>query len=523
MSIVAQVEGEVLPEGAVDGLSGGAVDGVATTLTEKILMPAVDWTAIAPSTILVTGALVLLVLASLFRHSKWISGTYVWVTLGTVAAAAFSAWRQWIRIRPGSFTALADAVKIDGFAVFITVSICCALALAALVVDGYLKREQLEGPEVFVLMMLSAAGGIIMASSNDLIVLFLGLEILSIALYVLAGSHLRRAESQEAALKYFVLGGFSSALFLYGIALTYGATGSTNLGKIGSYLSENVVLKNGLLTAGLALLLVGMAFKVAAVPFHLWTPDVYQGSPSPVAGFMAAAAKAAGFAALLRVLLTALGTLESDWRPIVWVLAIITMVIGSILTIVQTDVKRTLAYSSISHAGFIMIGLHAASTKGVSASLFYVLTYTFVVLGTFAVVTIIGRRGDAAHSLSSYEGLGKKAPVLALALTLFLLGQAGIPMTSGFVAKFGVLSAAVDVKSYAIAIVAMLASVISGFAYLRVIVKMYFAGDGEETPADAYAVPVGTKIAIAIAAAFTLFAGVAPQALLTFAEKAILR
>jgi NADH-quinone oxidoreductase subunit N len=199
------------------------------------------------------------------------------------------------------------------------------------------------------------------------------------------------------------------------------------------------------------------------------------------------------------------------------------MVIGSILTIVQTDVKRTLAYSSISHAGFIMIGLHAASTKGVSASLFYLLTYTFVVLGTFAVVTIIGRRGDAAHSLSSYEGLGKKAPVLAIALTLFLLGQAGIPMTSGFVAKFGVLSAAVDGKSYAIAIVAMLASVISGFAYLRIIVKMYFNGDGEETPAGAYAVPVGTKVAIAIAAAFTLFAGVAPQALLTFAEKAILR
>jgi NADH-quinone oxidoreductase subunit N len=506
MSIFAQAGDEII-EPAVDG--GLAGTGAAA---EKLLMPAVDWTAIAPSTILVTGALVLLLLASLFRHSKWISGTYVWVTLGTVAAAAFSAWRQWIRIRPGSFTALADAVKVDGFAVFITVSICCALALAALVVDGYLKREQLEGPEVFVLMMLSAAGGIIMASSNDLIVLFLGLEILSIALYVLAGSHLRRAESQEAALKY-----------LYGIALTYGATGSTNLGKIGNYLSENVVLKNGLLTAGLALLLVGMAFKVAAVPFHLWTPDVYQGSPSPVAGFMAAAAKAAGFAALLRVLLTALGTLESDWRPIVWVLAIITMVIGSILTIVQTDVKRTLAYSSISHAGFIMIGLHAASTKGVSASLFYLLTYTFVVLGTFAVVTIIGRRGDAAHSLSSYEGLGRKAPVLAIALTLFLLGQAGIPMTSGFVAKFGVLSAAVDGKSYAIAIVAMLASVISGFAYLRVIVKMYFNGDGEETPAGAYAVPVGTKVAIAIAAAFTLFAGVAPQALLTFAEKAILR
>jgi NADH-quinone oxidoreductase subunit N len=516
MSVFAQVEGESLPVDAVD-------DVVSEAVVEKLLMPVVDWTAIAPSTILVTGALVLLVLASLFRHSKWIAGTYLWVTLGTVATAAFAAWRQWIRIRPGSFTAIAEAVKVDGFAVFLTVSICCALALAVLIVDSYLKREQLEGPEVFVLMMLSASGGIIMASANDFIVLFLGLEILSIALYVLAGSHLRRAESQEAALKYFVLGGFSSAIFLYGIALTYGATGSTNFDKIGSYLADNVVLNNGLLTAGLALLIVGMAFKVAAVPFQMWTPDVYQGSPSPVAGFMAAAAKAAGFAALLRVLLTALGSRETDWRPIVWVLAILTMVIGSILTIVQTDVKRTLAYSSISHAGFIMVGLYAASTAGVSSVLFYLLTYTFVVLGTFAVVTIVGRKGDGEHSLSAYEGLGRKAPVLALAMTLFLLGQAGIPMTSGFIAKFGVLSAAVDVKSYSLAIVAMLASVVSGFAYLRVIVKMYFAGDGDDTPAGAYAIPLGTKVAIAVAAAFTLFAGVAPQALLTFAEKALLR
>ena len=516
MSIFTQVEGESLPVDAVEGL-------VSEAVVEKLLMPVVDWTGIAPSTILVTGALLLLVLASLFRHSKWINGTYLWVTLGTVATAAFAAWRQWIRIRPGSFTAIADAVKVDGFAVFVTLSICCALGLAVLIVDNYLKREQLEGPEVYVLMMLSASGGIIMASANDFIVLFLGLEILSIALYVLAGSHLRRAESQEAALKYFVLGGFSSAIFLYGIALTYGATGSTNFDKIGSYLADNVVLNNGLLTAGLALLLVGMGFKVAAVPFQMWTPDVYQGSPSPVAGFMAAAAKAAGFAALLRVLLTALGSRETDWRPIVWVLAILTMVIGSILTIVQTDVKRTLAYSSISHAGFIMIGLYAASTKGVASVLFYLLTYTFVVLGTFAVVTIVGRKGDSAHGLSAYEGLGKKAPVLALALTLFLLGQAGIPMTSGFIAKFGVLSAAVDVKSYSLAIVAMMASVVSGFAYLRIIVKMYFAGDGEDAPAGAYAVPMGTKVALAVSAAFTLFAGVAPQALLTFAEKAILR
>jgi NADH-quinone oxidoreductase subunit N len=491
---------------------------------EPLAMPVVDWTAVAPSTILITGALILLTLSAIARHTKWIHGVYVWGTLGTVAVASFGAWRQWIRIRSGAFTAIADAVNVDGFSVFVTISICCALALAVLVVDGYLKREQLEGPEVYVLMMLSAAGGVIMGSANDLIVLFLGLEILSIALYVLAGSHLRRAESQEASLKYFVLGAFSSAVFLYGAALVYGATGSTNFNNIITFLNENIIFKNGLLTAGLAMLLVGMAFKIAAVPFHLWTPDVYQGSPSPITGFMAASAKAAGFAALLRVMLSALGTRSLDWRPIVWALAILTMVVGSILAVVQTDVKRTLAYSSISHAGFILIGLQAANSEGLAGSLFYLLTYTFVVLGTFAVVTVIGRRGDAGHEIDAYSGLGERAPVLAIALTLFLLAQAGIPMTSGFIAKFGVIRAAVDVKSYAIAIVAMFASVVSGFVYLRLIVNMYMREPGELTPAvGTLSIPVGTRFAILIAAAFTLFAGVAPQAILNFAEKALLR
>jgi NADH-quinone oxidoreductase subunit N len=498
----------------------------AAASTEPIAAPVIDWTAIAPATILVTGALLLLTIAALARHTKWVHGIYLWFTLGTAAVASFSAWRQWLRMRPTGrgFTAIADAVNVDGFSVFVSIAICCAVALAALIVDGYLKREQLQGPEVFVLMMLSSAGGIVMGSANDLIVLFLGLEILSIALYVLAGSHLRRAESQEAALKYFVLGAFSSAVFLYGAALTYGATGSTNFTEIAAYLQASIVFKNVLLVAGVALLLVGMAFKVAAVPFHLWTPDVYQGSPSPVTGFMAAAAKASGFAALLRVLLTALVSRSSDWRPIVWVLSILTMLIGSVLAVVQTDIKRMLAYSSISHAGFILVGVQAASDTGVAGSLFYLLTYTFVVLGTFAIISVVGQRGDAGHDIEAYRGLGKRSGVLALALTLFLLAQAGIPMTSGFIAKFGVIRAAVDVRSYVIAIVAMLASVISGFVYLRIIVNMYMKEPGDKSPAErSLHVPFGTAVVIFIAAAVTLFAGVAPQALLNFASKALLK
>ena len=497
---------------------------VQDLIPEKFQMPVVDWTAVAPATVLIFGAFLLLVIGSLARHSKWIHGTYVWFTTATTLVAGFAAWRQWIRIRKGGFTAIADAVNVDGFTVFVTVVICSALALAVLVADGYLRREDLEGPEFYVLAMLSASGGIIMAGANDLVVLFLGLEILSIALYVLAGSHLRRVESQEAALKYFVLGSFSSAIFLYGIALVYGATGSTNLNDIAAYLAENVILRNGLLSGGLAFLLVGLGFKIAAVPFHMWTPDVYQGSPSPVTGFMAAAAKAAGFAGLLRLLLTAMNTRSVDWRPIVWMLAIASMVVGSILAVVQTDVKRVLAYSSISHSGFILIGLQAATNEGMSGSLFYLLTYTFVVLGTFAVVTVVGRRGDGSHDIESYKGLGERAPVLALAFTLFLLAQAGIPMTSGFVAKFGVLRAAVDVHSYAIAIVAMLASVISGYAYLRLMVQMYMHDPVESTPAaGSLVIPIGTRVALVAAAGFTLFAGVAPQVLLDFADRAFLR
>ena len=252
-------------------------------------------------------------------------------------------------------------------------------------------------------MMLSASGGVLMAKANDLILIFLGLEVLSIALYVLAGYHQRREQSREAAIKYFVLGSFSSAFFLYGVALTYGSTGSTNLAFIADFLSTQMVT-GGVLLGGFAFLLVGLGFKVAAVPFHMWTPDVYQGAPTPVTGFMAAAAKAAGFAALLRIFYSAFGTESLDWRPIVWVLAVLSMVVGSVLAVVQTDVKRMLAYSSISHAGYVLIGLQAANDRGIAGSLFYLLAYTFLIAGSFATVAIVSRRGDLPHRARRLPG-----------------------------------------------------------------------------------------------------------------------
>src|SRR3954453_17350809 len=268
--------------------------------------------------------------------------------------------------------------------------------------------------------MLSASGGMFMAAANDLLVLFLGLEILSIALYVLAAFHRRRAESGEAGMKYFILGGFASALFLYGVALVYGGTGSTNMQEIASFLADNFVRNQGLLLAGMTLLIVGLGFKVAAVPFHAWTPDVYQGSPTPATGFMAAAAKAAGFAGLLRLFFSTFQDLRFDWQPIIWVLAALTVLTGSILALVQTDIKRMLAYSSISHAGYVLIGLQGATTKGLAGSLYYLLAYTFMVLGSFAVVTVVGRKGDNDHNISAYRGLASRRPLLAMVFTVLL-------------------------------------------------------------------------------------------------------
>ena len=373
-------------------------------------------------------------------------------------------------------------------------------------------------------MLLSATGAIVMASANDLIVLFLGLETLSIALYVLAATDLRRRESQEAAIKYFVLGGMSSAFLLYGIALVYGATGSTNLVTIEQFLTNNVLLENGLMLAGLALLLVGLGFKVAAVPFHSWVPDVYQGSPTPITGFMASAAKAAAFAALLRVFVVAFETYQYDWTPVVWVLAVLSMVVGSVLAVIQTDVKRMLAYSSISHAGFILVGVQAASAQGTAAALFYLLAYTFMVLGSFAIVALVGPASDGSHDISTFRGLSSRRPALAFTFTVFLLAQAGVPLTSGFFAKFYVhRGGRVDAESYALGVIAMVSAVIAAFLYLRVIVAMYLSEpEGEVAPAGPkVGVPGTAALGLAVAFAFTIVVGIAPSAVIDFARDAV--
>jgi NADH-quinone oxidoreductase subunit N len=435
--------------------------------------PHIDYLSILPVLIMLGGAVLLVTVSSLVRPVLKV-GAGTAVASATSVAALVAALFQWHEVSVhGARVTVAGAVAYDGFSVFVQMVVAIAMLLTALIGDGYLRREGVEGPEFHVLAMLSASGAMLMGSANDLIVIFLGLEILSIALYVLAAFNHKRAESGEAALKYFVLGGFSSAVFVYGIALVYGATGSTNLPQIADYLANNVVASNGVLLAGIALLLVGFGFKVAAVPFHMWTPDVYQGSPSPVTGFMAAIAKAGAFAALLRVFVSSFSTVRADWQPIVWGLAILSLVVGAVVALAQRDVKRMMAYSSINHAGFILLGVQAATDRGVAASLYYLFTYMFLVIGTFGVITVLARDGDTGHQIGDYRGLARRQPVLALAFATLLLAQAGAPFTTGFLAKFEVLSAAADAHSYALAVIAMLSAAVAAFFYLRLAVVMF--------------------------------------------------
>ena len=484
---------------------------LAAASNAPLLLPKIAYYSILPEIVLLGGAVLILATSSVMRRPMD-HNTATTMTVMTGLTALSLSLVQWSQVQGnGPHVAIDGAIVQDGFSAFIAVLVSSAVVLAALVGDGWMRREDTVGPELHVLMLASASGAVIMGQANDLIVVFLGLEIMSIALYVLAAMNAKRNESGEAALKYFVLGSFSSAVFLYGVSLVYGATGSTNLPQIADYLSRNVLLHNGLLLAGLSLLLVGFGFKVAAVPFHLWTPDVYQGAPSPVTGFMAAIAKAGGFAALLRVFVSSFGTLRADWQPVVWAIAFLTLLLGASVALVQRDIKRMLAYSSINHAGFILLGLQAATARGVEASLYYLFAYSIMVIGTFAVITVVGGPGDGAHDLGRYRGLASRQPWLAGALTVLLMAQAGIPFTTGFLAKLEVVEAAVKAHSTALAVIAMVTAVIAAFFYLRVILLMYssslgLAGAGGDdvseasVPTPAMSAAMGTAMATATSA-----------------------
>jgi NADH-quinone oxidoreductase subunit N len=387
--------------------------------------------------------------------------------------------------------------------------------------DRELLTDERVQTEVYPLATFAVGGMMLFVAANDLLVMFIALEVLSLPLYLICGlARRRRLLSQEAAVKYFLLGAFASAFFLYGLALVYGATGSIRLSEIRESVSTDGT--GTLLVLGLGLLIVGLMFKASVAPFHTWTPDVYQGAPTPVTAFMAACTKVAAFGAILRLLYVAFGTADWTWRPLVYGIAIVSMVVGAVLGLTQTDVKRMLAYSSIAHAGFLLtgvIGLGGGTGSGLSATLFYLLAYGLTTIGAFAVVTLV-RDGDGeATQLSQWAGLARRSPLTAGVMTFLLLALAGIPLTSGFTGKFAVFRAAIEVGAWPLAVVALVTSAIAGFFYLRLVVLMYFSAPAEDGPS--VGVPgLPTTIVLAVTVAATLVLGVVPGSVLDLADRA---
>ncbi|MFZ9628669.1 MAG: NADH-quinone oxidoreductase subunit N [Ilumatobacteraceae bacterium] len=489
--------------------------------------PSIDWFSLSPLLVLLGVAVLMLVVSAL--TPAWPRHLAALLTAGTAVAVGVLAVVLWHQVdREGAITLVSDAIHLDTVTLWVVLVVAIALLLAALISADYVDREGLEPAETYALFMLAAIGAITMAAANDLVVLFLGLETMSLALYVLVASHRRRSGGLEGGLKYFILGGFSSAFFLYGVALVYGATGTTNLGLVAQTFDAVIDLdrsNDAMVLAGVALLLVGLGFKVAAVPFHFWTPDVYQGAPTPVTAFMASAAKAAAFAAMLRVLVVGLGHYSTDYLPVLWVLALLTLLGGAVMGVVQTDVKRMLAFSSVSHAGFMLVGVVGAAHEpgalggsGARAVLVYTMVYAVLALGTFAAVTAVARTGDAATDLGAFRGLGRQRPVFALGVTVLLLAQAGVPLTSGFVAKFGVIESAVDHRSWVLAVLAMVSAVIAAYLYLRIMISMWVADEESGDAArEAVRIPRLLGLALAASVAFTLVVGFFPDPLLGIA------
>lgn len=506
-------------------------------MTDVLTTPDIDYLALLPMIVIaVAGVVGVLVEAFVPRGAR--RGLQLTIVFAALIAALV------LVVSNASVRVITGGLAIDGPGQFLqglilVVSIVAALLIAERNVDPAgdafaprasslpgseeereLARRGFAQTEVWPLMLFAVLGMMLFAVANDLLVMFIALEIMSLPLYVMvAMARRRRLLSQEAAMKYFVLGAFSSAFFIFGAALLYGYSASITLPAIADALTANPG-QSGLVVAGFALVVVGLLFKIGAVPFHQWVPDVYQGAPSPITGFMAAAVKVAAFGALLRFLYVAFGGTRWDWTPALWAVAIATMLLGSIVALTQTDIKRMLAYSSIAQAGFILVGVIATNPEGVAAVMFYLAAYGLATLGAFGVVSLVRERngGEATH-LSRWAGLGRRSPLLAGAFALFMLSFAGIPLTSGFIGKFAVFEAAIIADAAPLVIVGVIASIIAAFFYVRVIVLMYFADPGEDPPT--VAVPSAfTTLAISVAAAVTVVAGVLPQPILDLVERA---
>ncbi len=470
----------------------------------------VSWTALLPLTTLAVTCLVVLV-ADLFLRGPNRTALAFLGLLGLVGAslAAGSLWDV-------ETTTLAKAFVVDRYGLFFARLFFGATGVTLLMSVGFLQQTEIRTGDYYSLLMFSTVGMLLMAMAADLLVIFVGLEIMSICAYALAGMERSRERSNEAALKYFLLGAFASGFLLFGIALLYGATASTNLLDIHAAIEGHSLSADPLLAGGIALLLVGFGFKVAAVPFHLWTPDVYEGAPTSVTAFMAVGVKAAAFAAFGRIFLGTFGDPAPAWQALLWAIAVATMTVGNVTAVVQTNFKRMLAYSSIAHAGYLLIGIVVGGEAGGSALLFYLAVYAVMTLGAFAVAVAAGREGSQIETLDDLAGLGFRRPLLGAAMTVFMLSLAGIPPFAGFVGKLYLFRAAVDAGFVGLTVIGVLNSVVSVYYYAGVLVKMYMVDPGETVEASGrgYAIAV----ALVVTALATIGFGVAPSALLEAAR-----
>jgi len=477
-------------------------------------MQNVNFAAIMPSLVLSCCAMAILLVNVFLPRGK--SSLISWLSLGALVITGFFCLGAWNDPRFG----FAGHVALDNFATFFNFIFLIAAGLSILMSDGFLKREEFNVGEYYPLILFTTAGAMWMASGTDMMTIFLGLEVLSVSLYVLAGFLRNRVDSNEAGLKYFLLGAFSTGFLLYGIALIYGVTGTTNVADIGIYLGANPAeLSNPLTVAGMLLLSTGFLFKIAVAPFHMWTPDVYQGAPTPITAFMSAGPKAAAFAAFMRILTLGLGGLQDEWTSLLWILAVLTMTVGNVIAIYQTNLKRMLAYSSIAHAGYALVGIVAANEIGMSGILFYMLAYTFMNLGAFAVLVLAGKKGEENLTLEGFAGFGYKKPLLAVAMTIFLFSLMGVPPMAGFVGKFYIFSGAIKAGYIWLAVIAMLNSAVSLYYYLRVMVYMYFKESGEDF--GWVTMNVGAVVSIVLAIIGVLYLGILPEGIMEMAKSAI--
>jgi NADH-quinone oxidoreductase subunit N len=432
--------------------------------------PTIDFGALGPSLIL-TVAAILVLMVGLFVDERG-RGLLTGLSLVGIVAALVAAL---VAARPGAVS-VNDMIVLDGFAAFFGGIVLIVAAIALVLSGDYIARHTVSLGEFYALLLFCCAGMMLVVGAADLIMILLGIEILSIALYVLSGFTRGRASAEEAAMKYFLLGAFSLSFLIFGTALVFGVTRSTRLSQIASALAPGAavsLLENPLMLAGVGLILVGFAFKLSFVPFHMWTPDAYEGAPTPITAFMSVATKAAVFAALLRFLSFAVPSLKPEWSAVLWALAVLTMVIGNTAAVVQTRVKRMLAYSSIAQAGYILVGVIAGDAFGGPAVMFYLLAYAFMNVGAFAVLMALGEPGDADPEIADLNGLAERQPLLALAMTVFMLSLAGIPLTAGFMAKLYVFTSGVRAGYVDLVVIGVLTSAIATFYYLRIIVAMY--------------------------------------------------